>query len=324
MKTGFAEIKSPLLEVRDLKVSSRNLEILKGISLVMNKGEILGLAGESGSGKSTLLKCLICLLAPGLAVTRGSLSFDGIDILNLSPKNMRRLRGSRLTLVSQNAVEALNHNRTIGKHFLETMRSHRKISKKQALSEAAALMASLDLIDPERILASYPFELSGGMNQRVLIALAMIMNPDLMLADEPTSALDAAVQAQVVAEMLKLRERYGAAILIVTHNLGVLAHMAESVGIMYAGRIVEYGRKEAVLETPKHPYTKALIEAIPDLDGNIKATLGNGAPSPGEESPGCAFAPRCHEALDICSLRNPELLTIGQNHQLACHLRNVD
>ncbi|MDR2301939.1 MAG: ABC transporter ATP-binding protein [Deltaproteobacteria bacterium] len=309
-----------LLKITDLKVGTRGLEIVKGLTLSMRKGEILGLAGESGCGKSTLIKSVIRLLAPGLAITSGSITFDGIDLLGLSSENARKLRGRRLTLVSQNAVEALNDTRTIGSHFLETMKSHVKIEKKKALREAADLMASLDLSDPERILASYPFELSGGMNQRVLIALAMVMRPELMLADEPTSALDAAVQAQAVSEMIKLREKYGAAILIVTHNLGVLAHMAETVGVMYSGLLVEYGQNQAVMGRPAHPYTQALIAAVPDLQGQMKDTIEGSPPSLGEILPGCDFSPRCQFAQEVCQNVKPELRKLSPDHYAACHL----
>ncbi|MDR2387819.1 MAG: ABC transporter ATP-binding protein [Deltaproteobacteria bacterium] len=309
-----------LLKIIDLKVGRPGLEIVKGLSLSMRKGEILGLAGESGCGKSTLIKSLIRLLAPGLAITGGSISFDGLDLLSLSSERVRKLRGKRLTLVSQNALEALNDTRTIGSHFLETMKSHLKIEKKKALREAAELMASLDLSDPERILASYPFELSGGMNQRVLIALAMVMRPELMLADEPTSALDAAVQAQAVSEMIKLREKYGAAILIVTHNLGVLAHMAETVGVMYGGLLVEYGQNHLVMSGPAHPYTQALMAAVPDLQGHMKDTISGSPPALGENLPGCAFAPRCRFVQELCRKVKPQLRELTPAHLTACHL----
>jgi oligopeptide/dipeptide ABC transporter ATP-binding protein len=308
-----------LLTIDDIRVSSARHEIVKGVSLSIGQGEIYGLAGESGCGKSTLLKSVTRLLPPGLRVVGGGLAFDGIDLLALPPEGMRRLRGRRLTFVSQNAVEALNDSRTVGAHFLETMRSHGRIGRKEALRQAAELMASLDLSDPGRILASYPFELSGGMNQRVLIALAMVMKPDLILADEPTSALDAAVQAQVVAEMMGLRERYRAAILIVSHNLGVLAHMAETIGVMYAGLLVERGPKGLVLGLPGHPYTRALIAAVPDLDGNMRDSVQGSPPSPGEVFPGCPFAPRCPEALAACAGTPPALRQVGDGHWAACH-----
>ncbi|MDR3135503.1 MAG: ABC transporter ATP-binding protein [Deltaproteobacteria bacterium] len=314
-------MKEPLLRINDLRVSSVEAEILKGVSLALAPGEILGLAGESGSGKSTLLKSIIRLLSPGLKVTGGNFEFDGIDLLSLSLEEARRLRGRRLTLVSQNAMEALNDSRKISSHFLDTMGSHGPIVKKKALREAADLMASLDLSDPGRILASYPFELSGGMCQRVLIALAMIMRPELLMADEPTSALDAAVQAQVVDEMVRLNEKYGVALLIVTHNLGVLAHMAKNIGVMYAGRLVEYGPKGEILGDPWHPYTQALIDAVPDLDGQALRPIEGSPPAPGEALPGCAFSPRCAFAVDICYREAPGLANMGESRLAACHMR---
>lgn len=307
-----------LLDINKLCVSYNETDILKNVTISVQRGEILGLVGESGCGKSTLINALIRMLSSGGFISGGRIIFDGIDLLAASEEQMRRLRGARLAVVFQNPGTSLNPTRKIGRQFIETMRSHRQISPRKAYESIMHLLGKLNLEDGERILNSYPFELSGGMNQRVAIALAMIMQPQLLLADEPTSALDATVQAQVIAEMMRLRDDFGASIVIVTHNIGIIARMADRVGVMYAGQIVEYGDKQAVFHHPRHPYTKALIDAIPRLNGKLPRGIKGSPPSFREEYQGCSFAGRCPFFRRECLGQEPHLMEAGPDHWTAC------
>lgn len=307
-----------LLDIDNLSVRYNGVDILKNITLSIQRQEILGLVGESGCGKSTLIRAVTQLLDPEGSIENGQISFDGINLLSVSFEQMRRLRGSRLAVVFQNPGASLNPIRKIGSQFIETMRSHHPISKNKAYASILDMLAKLNLQDGQRILQSYPFELSGGMNQRVAIALAMIMQPELLLADEPTSALDVTVQAQVVAEMMKLRNDFGTSIVIATHSMGVISHMVDKVGVMYAGQIVEYGNKQDVLNHPIHPYTKALIHSIPSLNGKLPQGIQGSPPSFGEQYHGCSFAVRCPFFQDECLLHEPHLVEVGKNHWTAC------
>lgn len=290
-----------ILEVEKLNVSYNGTPILQDFSMDLNKGEILGIVGESGSGKSTLLKAVMGLIGDNGRVESGRLQFQDTDLLRISKEEMRRIRGTKIGMVFQNPGMSFNPVRKIGKQFLEAMRSHGKVDEKQATRQILDIFAKLSLRDGERILKSYPFELSGGMCQRVAIALAMVMNPELLLADEPTSALDVTVQAQCVKEMMDLRQQLGTTIIIVTHNMGVVSYMADKIAVMYAGNLVEYGRKKDVLQNPQHPYTKALIKAIPVIGGGSLAGIPGTPPAFGEIREGCSFAPRCPSAGKDCT-----------------------
>lgn len=307
-----------LLNIQDLSVRYNGMDILKNITLNVQREEILGLVGESGCGKSTLIRAVMRLMGSDGSIENGKISFDGINLLSASSEQMRQLRGSRLAVVFQNPGTSLNPIRKIGSQFIETMRSHHPVSKDKAYASILDMLAKLNLQDGQRILHSYPFELSGGMNQRVAIALAMIMQPELLLADEPTSALDVTVQAQVVAEMMKLRNSFGTSIILVTHSMGVIAHMVDKVGVMYAGQIVEYGNKRDVLNHPMHPYTKALIHAIPSLNGTLPQGIKGSPPSFGEQYQGCSFAVRCPFCKDECFSDEQHLVEINKNHWTAC------
>ena len=228
-----------ILDVEKLNVTYNGIPILQNINMKVAKGEILGIVGESGSGKSTLLKAIIGLLGDNGRVESGRISLEQVDLLRISPKKLRSIRGAQLGMVFQNPGMSFNPIRKIGAQFLEALKNHGKIDESQATKQILDMFTRLGLREGKRILNSYPFELSGGMNQRVAIALAMIMNPQLLLADEPTSALDVTVQAQCVKEMMDLREHLGTTIIIVTHNMGVVSHMADKVAVMYAGSIVE-------------------------------------------------------------------------------------
>lgn len=307
-----------ILKVENLYVKNKEVEILKNISFDIKKGEILGIVGESGCGKSTLIRSLIAMNENNEEIVKGDISFKNKSILNMPPKEMRKLRGSEIGVVFQNPGSTLNPIRKIGKQFIESLKSHNKISKKEALAKAESILEKVNLKDAKCILNSYPYELSGGMKQRVAMAMALIMEPEILVADEPTSALDVTVQAQVVKEMMKLRDSFDTSIIIVTHSMGVVSSMVDKIAVMYAGCIVEYGDKESILKNPKHPYTEALINAIPKLDGKLPIGIKGNPPSFQLENKGCSFFPRCSKANKECLVRNQQLNYIGDNRWIAC------
>lgn len=254
-----------LLTYQSVEVSFNGLPVTHDVSFTLHAGEILGIVGESGSGKSTLLKAAMGLLGNGGLVTRGDIWFDGKDLPDLREKEMWRIRGAKLGMIFQDAGASLCPIRTIGDQIYESMAAHGRVSRGQAKEKALALFEKLQFKDGRRIWDSYPFELSGGMNQRVGIAIAMLMEPPVLLADEPTSALDVAVQKQVVEEMLRLRNIFGTAIMLVTHDIGVVSVMADTILVLRDGRVMEYGPAKQVLENPQDAYTRQLLNAVPKL-----------------------------------------------------------
>ena len=240
------------------------------MSFSLEHGEILGLVGESGSGKSTLIKAAMGLLGPDGLVTRGDIRYMDQNILDIPEKEQRKIRGAGIGMIFQDAGASLCPIRTIGEQIYESMRAHKKITRSEAKSRAMDLFDKLNFKDSQRVWDSYPFELSGGMNQRAGIAIAMLMNPPILFADEPTSALDVSVQRQVVREMLKLRELFGTAIVIVTHDIGVVRAMADTVLVLKNGKTIEYGTADRVLDHPQDPYTRKLLEAVPKLQRKVR------------------------------------------------------
>ena len=307
-----------LLAVDNVCASYNGVDILKNITFRVQRGEILGLIGESGCGKSTLIRALMGLMGADGSIEEGGVTFDGIDLLAISSEAMRQLRGARLAVVFQNPGASLNPIRKIGSQFVEAMRSHKQIGKAEAYASTLDMLAKLNLYDGKRVLNSYPFELSGGMNQRVAIALAMIMRPQLLLADEPTSALDVLVQAQVIAELVKLRDTFGTSIVLITHSMGIVSRMADTVGVMYAGQIVEYGDKREVLSHPAHPYTKALIDTIPSLNGKLPEGIKGSPPAFREKYAGCSFAIRCSLCQAECLQQEQHLAEVATKHWSSC------
>lgn len=262
-----------MLEIKELCVSYEKIPTVKNVSFKVQQGQIVGLVGESGSGKSTVVRSVIGLLSKSGRITSGSLIFENQELTECSPKSWNQIRGREISMIFQHPEHSMDPILSIGKQFCETMNAKGRNGKKDALNQAAAVLKELHMENPERILKSYPFELSGGMCQRVAIAMAMANNPKLLLADEPTSALDVTVQAKTIDVMMELRAKYGTAILLVTHNMGVIARMADMVGVMYHGELVEWGTKEEILKNPAHPYTKALIRAIPTMDGKLPESV---------------------------------------------------
>lgn len=254
-----------LLEYRHVQISFNGTPAVYDVSFSLRPGEILGLVGESGSGKSTLIRAATGLLGGSGAVTAGDILFEGKSLPDLPEKELRRIRGAKIGMIFQDCGASLSPIRTIGEQIVESMAAHRRVKVSEAKASAMELFEKLRFPDGERVWNSYPFELSGGMNQRAGIAIAMLMNPAVLLADEPTSALDVAVQRQVVEEMLRVREVFGTAIIIVTHDIGVVSAMADSVLVLQNGRVMEYGRAADVLERPQNDYTRKLLSAVPRL-----------------------------------------------------------
>lgn len=307
-----------ILKVKDLSVNNNSVKILKNISFNIKKGEILGIVGESGCGKSTLIRALIQMMNKSEEIISGEILFNERNLLSLDSKQIRKLRGNNLAVIFHNPGATLNPIRKIGKQFVQTMQSHMNINKNEALEKAANMLEKVNLKDSKCILNSYPFELSGGMKQRVTIALAMILEPEILIADEPTSALDVTVQAQVVKEMMSLRDNFQTSIIIVTHSMSVISQMVDKVAVMYSGNMVEYGDKEDILRNPKHPYTKALIDAVPKLNGTMPKGIKGNPPLFTENITGCSFAPRCEKCNEVCIKNQQYLKKMHDGRYIAC------
>lgn len=258
-------MREEILKFDSVEISFEEGPVVHDVSFSLHSGEILALVGESGSGKSTLIKSAMGLLNDNGLVTKGDIYYKGTNLLKLSEKEMRKIRGAEIGMIFQDAKSSLCPIRTIGSQIIESMNSHKKIPKAIAKEKALDLFEKIGFREAEKLWKSYPFELSGGMNQRVGIAISMLMNPSIMLADEPTSALDVAVQKQVVDEMLNLRELFGTAIIIVTHDISVAAAMADTVLVLKDGNMMEYGEAKKVIDSPENDYTKHLMEAVPRL-----------------------------------------------------------
>ena len=317
---------TPLLQIRDLHLEFRTprgvLKALAGIDLEVREGEIFGVVGETGCGK-TITGLSVLRLLPGSAViTRGQILFAGKDLLRLSPQEIRRVRGRQIAMIFQDPTTALNPVFTIGRQMRYVIQQHFEVSAAEAHARMAQMLEAVGLPDVDRILRSYPHELSGGMQQRVMIALALACQPKLLIADEPTTALDVTIQAQILALLKDLRNRFGISIILITHNLGVVAKTCDRMAVLYAGRVVETGPTKAVFETPRHPYTRGLMQAIPRPEARgkpLQAIPGTVPSNPGAVQ-GCAFAPRCAHAVERCFQERPALLPVGEDHASACFL----
>ncbi|ATW28896.1 hypothetical protein DCMF_25160 [Candidatus Formimonas warabiya] len=295
-------------------------KIIRNLDLALEKHQTLGIVGESGSGKTTLIRAVLGLLPPGGVITGGRILFQGQDLLKLSREERRRIRGRRIGMIFQEPGAALNPVRKIGAQFSDALCAHFPMPKQEARQRALDMLAKMLLPDPEKIFTSYSFQLSGGMKQRVTIALALALEPELLLADEPTSALDVTVQAQMIKEMQRLQQELKTSIILVSHNMGVVAQMADRIGVMYGGELVEWGPKERVINHPGHPYTKALLSSIPRLDQKerLLPSISGQPPRFGEMPRGCTFSPRCPEAVSICAPQSPGRFVDGWGHMVCC------
>lgn len=312
-----------ILNLKNLSVSYGDINILKDIDLSLKKGEILGIVGESGSGKSTLIKSIMGILDENASID-GEINFEGKDLASLSLKDYRKIKGKEISMIFQNPTEYFNPTRKISKQFIEAIRSHNDISKQEIQKKSINTFKFLGLQDGKKIWNSYPFELSGGMNQRVAIALSIMLEPKILLADEPTSALDVTVQAQVVKELLKLRQKLNTSIILVTHNIGVASYMSHNIGVMYGGRIIEYGESEELINNPKHPYTKMLINSVPVINGNIPNGIEGSLPNFQDIKEGCVFLDRCKYASRECKIKVPSAKYWGKSHWSSCLIENEE
>lgn len=254
-----------LLEIKNLTISYNKKIVVQNFNMHINKGEIISIVGESGSGKTTVLRSILKLLSNGANIENGNIFFKKEDILKLSEKTLRNIRGKEIAMIFQDVGSSMNPIKTVESQFIEYVCTHNKISKKEARDKAKICLEKMQLIDSERVLSSYPFELSGGMKQRVGIAMAMSQEPEILIADEPTSALDATIQAQVVKELKKIRDEYGTSILLVTHNMGVASHISDQIIVMKNGDIVEFGTRDEIIFNPQNLYTKQLLASVINL-----------------------------------------------------------
>ena len=261
-----------ILDIKDISVKyGKNDPVVKSVSMSLNNNEIVGIVGESGSGKSTLVRAVLGLLPQGAVVSSGKIIFHDRNLLDYSKKEWREIRGNRIAMIFQDAGGSLNPIKKIGSQFIESIQCHFSISKADAYDKAIDMLKKMRFPDVSRIMNSYTFQLSGGMKQRVAIAMAMTMEPELILADEPTSALDVTIQAQVVSQMMELRDNFNTSIIIVTHNMGVASYMCDKIGVMKQGELVEWGSKQQVIKNPQHEYTRRLLSAVPELGGRFLA-----------------------------------------------------
>lgn len=317
----------PLLEIKNLVTEFHTDEgiipALSDVSLTLNAGETLGIVGESGCGKSVTALSIMRLLHYSGVIRQGKILFQGQDLLQKSEREMRRIRGKDISMIFQEPMTSLNPVYTIGDQVAEAILIHREMSKKEAMGQAVAALKTVGIPLPERRIREYPHQLSGGMRQRVMIAMALSCNPKILIADEPTTALDVTIQAQILRLMMELKEKTGTAIILITHDLGVVAEIAERVAIMYAGKIMEESDVKTILESPCHPYTESLLKSIPSVEqkeGKLHVIRGS-IPHPLEMPAGCTFHPRCSYTEEICCAKPPGLEAVAPGHHVRCWIR---
>lgn len=326
------EKKEYILEVRNLRTSfftdEGEVKAVDGVDFTLEKGQTLGIVGESGSGKSiTSLSILRLIQEPLGKIVEGEIIFKGENLLEKSAKEMRDIRGNNISMIFQEPMTSLNPTLTCGEQIAESIRIHQKLNRREAKQKAIEMLRLVGIPSPEKRVNQYPFELSGGMRQRVMIAIALACNPELLIADEPTTALDVTIQAQILDLIRKLQRELGTSLIIITHDLGVVAEMCEKVAVMYCGKIVEYADVKTILTNPKHPYTIGLLNSVPRHDrqyeGDLHVIKGQ-VPSPFELPEGCRFVTRCPFAKEICQSRLPDLLTMEDGNQVRCWMHTEE
>lgn len=314
-----------LLEIQDLSINfntyNGKVSAVRSANLMVKKGETLAIVGESGSGKSVLMQTVL-KLTTGL-IDGGSIKFEGKDITNFSDKEMQKIRGCEIGIIFQDAMMALNPTMKIGTQITESLIKHQKLSSSNAKKRAIELLNEVGINNPEKRFKQHIHNLSGGMRQRVMIAIALACQPKLLIADEPTTALDVTIQAQILQLLSKLQKETGCTVVLITHDLGVVAGNADRIAVMYAGQIVEIGTSEQIFYSSKHPYTKGLLDSIPRLDANCEQELSYITGSPPDvlnPSNCCAFSKRCKYAMKICTINQPTYRDLGNGHKSACFL----
>jgi len=307
-----------LLEVRDLRVSFRTedgiVQAVDGVSFTLHRGEVLGIVGESGSGKSVTMMTVMRLINDPNAVFEGEVLYKGRDLMKLSQAEMRDVRGAEIAMIFQDPMTSLNPVYTVGWQIVEQLQAHEGISRRPAQSRSIELLRAVGIPNAETRINDYPHQFSGGMRQRVMIAMGLSCNPDLLIADEPTTALDVTIQAQILELIKRLRREFDSAVVLITHDMGVIADVADRVNVMYAGRVVEHGQKSQVFYDPQHPYTWGLLGSIPRLDrprSRRLPTIAGQPPSMLSLPDGCRFRPRCAQAFDRCAQEDPALAERG-------------
>ncbi|MFM8681141.1 MAG: ABC transporter ATP-binding protein [Alphaproteobacteria bacterium] len=312
---------APVLEVEGLSVAIGARRVVDSTGFALAPGEVLALVGESGCGKSMTALALLGLLPGAARLAGGRIGFEGRDLATLPERELRALRGNRISVIFQDPSGSLDPLMTVGAQLAEGLRAHREMGREEARARSLAMLKAVGISEPERRLAQYPFELSGGMCQRVMIAIALAAEPAVLLADEPTTALDVTIQAQILDLMKALRRERGTSILLITHDMGVVADMADRVAVMYAGRIVESGPVDAIFADPRHPYTRLLLRSVPRLDDAPKAemtVIAGSVPAQGAWPPGCRFAPRCPLAEAACTAREPLEEELPDGRRVSC------
>ena len=320
-----------ILEIKDERLSfftpAGEVKALNGVSFSMNQGDVLGIVGESGSGKSVTAYSIMGLTAYPGRLVGGTVWFNGHQIDKMTEKEFRKIRGNEVSIIFQDPMTSLNPVYTIGNQIVEVILLHTKKTKQEAWARARELLELVGINEPDRRLKQYPHELSGGMRQRVMIAIALACEPKLLIADEPTTALDVTIQAQILELMKKLQKQNHMGIIFITHNLGVVAEICDKVSVMYAGKMVEQGPVDDIFYNPGHPYTKGLLRSMPRVDAESyeRRIPIEGSPVDMLNPPeGCPFAPRCEHAMKICLQQMPPYVEMGENHRAACWLRVQD
>ncbi|MBR4501079.1 MAG: ABC transporter ATP-binding protein [Clostridia bacterium] len=319
-----------LLEVKDLRTSfftdAGEVKAVDGVSFELDRGRVLGIVGESGSGKSVTAYSIMQILAPTGKIVGGSIRFDGQELIGADENHMRRVRGNRISIIFQDPMTSLNPTYTIGHQLMEAILLHTGRNKSEARDRALEMLTLVNVNEPHKRLKQYPFELSGGMRQRVMIAMALACEPDILIADEPTTALDVTIQAQILELMQDLQKKLGMAIIMITHDLGVVAQMCDEVIVMYAGAVCERGTADEIFYTPAHEYTKGLMRSIPrDENNGQRLRPITGTPIDLLNMPrGCPFAPRCENAMKVCLTQRPGIMDLGGSHTSACWMNYKD
>ena len=316
-----------LLKIKNLKTHffthEGSIKAVDGINITINQGETLGLVGESGCGKSvTALSIMRLIPNPPGKIVNGEINIKGKNLLGISEKEMRKIRGKTISMIFQEPMTSLDPVFTIGHEIMETVRQHNSLSKKEAKNRTIEILKVVGIPDAEKRINNYPHELSGGMRQRAMIAMALSCSPALLIADEPTTALDVTIQAQILRLIDELKEKFNASVLLITHDLGVIAEMCNNVAVMYCGHIVEYTDINTIFSNPLHPYTRGLNKSIPRLDVDTKRldTIKGVVPDLSDMPSGCCFRTRCDLCFEKCSLVDPELKIVEDNHSVKCHL----